>query len=449
MQATLINRLEFTLFEDPIRDEIKNRISIFDLAQVHGKERVECPNPDCPGRYKSKQETEIFRDGSGFKCYICKTSGDVFTWEQLTTGVSYAEARRSLARAAGISLSPNKERTELLTKVVKEAHKYLFEERQDKLNYLLNRGLTKSVLWRFGVGYIDTEHEVLRNTGLTRDQLAHLGLLFKSNYAERKDVSAMAGRFIFPIRNSRGQLVQLKGRADPSELDEEIVKSKKSIPLMAEPFGSPWGRVSNQDFLFAEDCLQEAQRAGYAILNEGEPDCLTTRSLNLHSFGLQGSEGLGRHAHKFKGIPKIYVMLDNDAATQHTILKELYELQTALSHETVYSVTIPPLLGYDSDGNVIKVDANDLKVKFDWGLPEFKEILNEACEVRNLLIESWGPQYKNAQIRKRLSNLVLTTKNESKKDQLISRLSEITGKSVDAITFALDPEYHDKITASF
>lgn len=437
------------MLEDPIRDEIKNRISIYDLAQVHGRDRVECPNPDCPGRYKSKQDTEIFRGGMGFKCYICKTVGDVFTWEQLTTGVSYAEARRSLARTAGISLSPNKERTELLTRVVKEAHKYLFEERPDKLQQLLNRGLLRSVLWRFGVGYIDMDYEVLRRTGLSRDQLAHLGLLFKSNYSDRKDISSMAGRFIFPIRNARGQLVQLKGRADPQALDADTANNKKSIPLMAEPFGSPWGRISNQDFLFAEDYLHEAQRAGYAILNEGEPDCLTTRSLNLHSFGLQGSEGLGRHAHKFKGIPRIYVMLDNDAATQHTLLKELYELQVALPNETVYSVNIPALLGYDEEGNTVKVDANDLKVKFGWDASQFKELLKTASEVRNILIEAWGKQYKNAQIRKRLSNLILATTNESKKDQLISRLSEITGKSVDAITFALDPEYHDKITASF
>lgn len=437
------------MFEDPIRDEIKNRISIFDIAQVSGKERVECPSPDCPGRYKNKQDTEIFRDGSGFKCYVCKTSGDVFTWEQLTSGVSYAEARRNLARMLGISLSPNKERTELLTRVVKEAHKFLFEDRPEKLEYFINRGISKSVLWRFGVGYIDLDHEVLRRSGLSRDQLAHLGLLYKSLNPNKKDTSAMEGRFIFPIRNTRGQLVQLKGRADPEALDAEVIKSKKSIPLMSEPFGSTWGRVSNQDFLFAEDCLHEALRAGYAILNEGEPDCLTTRSLNLHSFGLQGSEGLGRHAHKFKGISKIYVMLDNDAATQHTLLKELYEFQTALPNETIYCVKIPALRGYDSEGNALKVDANDLKAKFGWNTKDFKQLMKEAPEVRNLLIESWGPQYKNAQIKKRLSNLMLATLNESKKDQLISRLSEITGKSVDAITFALDPEYHDKITAPF
>lgn len=441
--------MEDFLFEDPIRDEIKRRISIFDLAQEGGRQRVECPNPDCPGRYKNKRDTELFSDGSGFKCYICKVSGDIFTWEQLTKNMSYAEARRNLARMLGISLSTNKERCELLTRVVKEAHNYLFNDRPDKLEYLLKRGLSKSILWRFGVGYVDLEHEVLQRTGLTRDQLAHLGLIYKSYSPYKNDISAMQGRFIFPIRNLRGQVVQLKGRADPDALEASIAKDKKSLPLASEPTGSTWGKVSHHDYLFAEDCLPEAVRAGYAVLNEGEPDCLTTRSLNFHSFGLQGSEGLGRHAHKFKGISQIYVMLDNDAATQYTLLKELYELQVVLSTETVYCVKIPALLGYDEDGNINKVDANDLKTKFGYTRNDFKKLMSQAPEARNLLIENWGPQYKNPNIRKQLSMLITATQSERKKDELISRLSEITGKSVDAITFAMDPEYHDKITASF
>lgn len=433
--------------EDPVKDKIKEQLTVFDLAHTDGRSRVSCPNPDCPGRYKQKEECQIYSDGSGFKCYICKTSGDVFTWEQLSRGVNYAEARRTLARLVGVELAPSKERTELLTKVVREAHKYLFEDHPEKLEYLLGRGLDKTVLWQLGVGYIDMDHQVLKKSGVTRDQLAHLGLIYKSNRPGEKDKSVMAGRFVFPIKDTRGRLVQLKGRADPQVLDDYTVGKKKMIPLKAEPEGSPWGKVSNQDYLFLEDRIVEAKRAGYAILNEGEPDTATARSLDLHSFGLQGSEGLGKHAHKFKGVKRIYVMLDNDAATQFTIIKELYDLQVALPEETVYNVTIPALLGTEEDGSAKKVDVNDLKSKFGWTKDDVTSLLRQAPEARDLIVEAWGPLYKDLHIRSKLARLIVATTNPKKKDAMISRLAEITGKSVDALTFAMDPEYHDKVTS--
>jgi hypothetical protein len=198
--------------------------------------------------------------------------------------------------------------------------------------------------------------------------------------------------------------------------------------------------------LFGEEYIELAKQAGYAILNEGEPDTLTMRTLDFHAFGLQGSEGLAKHAHKLAGVKRIYVMLDNDPATQFTILKELFELQVRLPEETVYNVTIPSLLGTDSEDNVIKVDANDTVSKFNWTKQEHVELLKAAPEARDLLIEAWGPYYKDAKKRSDLSRLMIATRDPKKKDAMISKLAEITNKSVDALTFGLDPEYHDSIS---
>ena len=57
---------------------------------------------------------------------------------------------------------------------------------------------------------MDTNNNWLDDSDLTIDELKMVGLAYQDGSI------SLAGRYVFPIRDLGGHLVQIKGRADPS-----------------------------------------------------------------------------------------------------------------------------------------------------------------------------------------------------------------------------------------
>lgn len=419
--------------EDPIKTLIKEQMTMPLLAGVSEGQRVACPIQDCVSHYKNKVETVIYNDS--WYCFICKGRGDIFNWLEHKENLNYSEARRYLADRLGISISPPKERSEYLKQVCLAAHQYL-KSHSEKRKYLENRGISWKLMWRYSVGYIDVDGEVLSNCGLTEEQLLQVGLLYPEKEAGAGHVSALAGRYIFPIKDVKKRIVQLKGRADPEALPPEVCKDRKSIPLRKKPLHAPqsWGEIPHMAYLFLEDTLDEAKSENYVVINEGEPDTLTMRSLDFISVGLQTSQGIVKHAYKLKGIKTIYLMLDNDVASTKNILNELFYLQTRLPDSVVKLVKVPHL---GSEGE--KVDVNDLVCKYGWNRKQVKDLLSEALPATSVLIDTWGKEYNNKKVREMLFALISIYPSDVK-EELITRLSKVTKRKKELLKFALDPE---------
>lgn len=422
--------------EDPIKNLIKEQLTMPLLTGIAQGQRVACPISDCPGHYKNKVETVIYQDS--WYCFICKTRGDIFKWMEYSEGLNYSEARRRLADRLGISLAPPKERSEYIKRVCQAAHQYL-KDHPEKRSYLENRGISWKVMWRYNIGYVDLAGEVLANSELTQEQLLQIGMLYPERESGEGPSSALGGRFIFPIRDTKKRFVQIKGRADPDALPEDVCKDRKSIPLRKKPPHAPanWGEVAHMSYLYLEDTLDEAKSEGYVIINEGEPDTLTMRALDFVSVGLQTSQGIVKHAHKLKGISTIYLMLDNDLASTKNILNELFYLQTRLPDSVIRLVQIPHLAGPDE-----KVDVNDLVCKFGWTRKQVRELLNQAPEAGEVLIDTWGKEYKDKKVRDSLTALI-TVYSPEVKERMIQRLAKVTRRKPELLRFAIDPELVD------
>jgi DNA primase len=422
--------------DDPIKAEIKERLSVADVMGIRVGAATTCPFEDCPGRPKLKEKCSA-RSQHSWYCFICHRGGDVFSYLMARDSLTFVDAKRALAAQLGIAISPPRERSELLSKVVQAAHHYLFKVEPQKLEYLTNRALPQNILWRHQIGYLDSDGQALKASGLAREDLLRLGLVFPNHYGG-PDRQALAGRYLFPIRDKWGQLVQLKGRLDPHADHDERERDSKSKPLVKQSEAARaagWPEISHMNYLYLEDTITSARRRGELHLAEGEPDTLTFKAIGWEACGLQTCQGLYKHAGKLKGIRRIYFWPDNDVASQKFLLKELFEVLMRLEPTQTLYLCTPPALG----GDGVKVDVNDLRSKYNLPVRAFEALRNGAPEAMHVLIDAWGKQLNDPATRANLYQL-LRVFPPSRRSAYIGRLSTVSGKKPILLAFAVDPD---------
>lgn len=409
---------------------IKQAVSMPSLLHCREGSYVACPDFKCPSRAKGDRKTRIHRDG--WHCFRCSATGNVFDWLMLSKHLTFKEALHELALKAGVELTVSKERSQALKQVVLAANRHLMARRQD-LPYLHEaRGLSWGVIFRQQLGYLDASGEVLAASGVEPAMLEALGLLQPSRYTPGAHRSVMADRYLIPVRNKRGEVVQLKGRLDPGAHPE--TQAPKSLCLAKQPDAAPreWGAVSAWDYLCLEEHLYQAERAGFVVLCEGELDALTVHDWGLPAVGLPGNDGLEAHLYKFKNIQHIFDARDNDEATEAKLKAQLYSMQIALPQAVIKRVQIPHLDGRD------KVDVNDLKVRFGFDKAAFTQLLDAAVDATELIISWLSPDYSAD--KQALAQRLYAAVSPERKPGVLQKLADATALPIDMLAFGLDPQ---------
>lgn len=150
-------------------DEIKNRVSIIDVAAErvnlsrHGSTMSCC----CPFHQEKTPSCVLYEKTNSFYCFGCGTSGDVISFIRGTDNLSYVGAVQQLAQRAGITIDAkgaqlNQREQELRDRIRacnREAARYFFrsltqdDEGSVGRTYLLNeRGLSMAAVRHFGLG---------------------------------------------------------------------------------------------------------------------------------------------------------------------------------------------------------------------------------------------------------------------------------------------------------
>ena len=237
----------------------------------------------CPFHGEKTPSFSVSPDKGIYYCFGCHKGGSVINFEMEIEGLSYPDAVRALAKRAGLEVPEDEQyqsryrQQERLWALHKEAARF-FHSRlyapigANALQYATGRGMPKSILTKFGIGYAPDSWtdlvDYLRSKNYSDQELRDSGLVTVSqkngNLFDR-----FRDRLMFPIIDVRGNVIGFGGRIMNS--------SDKSA---AKYLNSPETLIFNKrKNLFALN-LAKKSKLGYLILVEGYMDAIA-----LHQYG--------------------------------------------------------------------------------------------------------------------------------------------------------------------
>jgi DNA primase len=220
-------------------DEIKLRLKVSQVVgrsvqlKKRGKEFVGLS----PFKNEKSPSFTVSDEKEFYHCFSTGEHGNIFDFLMKTKSIGFGEAVKILASEAGMPpyrFSNFDEKKEKKFKIYKNIyadysnffHLELFKN-IDATNYLKKRGLNKTIIEEFEIGYVpwkNNNYETLLKK-YTEEDIISTGLYYK-NDKTGKFIDRFNSRIIFPVRNLSGDIVAFGGR---------IIKESKLAKYINSP----------------------------------------------------------------------------------------------------------------------------------------------------------------------------------------------------------------------
>lgn len=376
----------------------------------------------CPFHHEKTPSFSVSQDKQIYKCFGCGEAGNVVTYVMKTKNVAFPEAIKILAERVNIDIEEDKKENrnnpkDKIYRINVEAARYFFNNliiNKNAINYFLNRGVTKSIIKRFGLGYSKDSWDGLlrhlRAKGYTNLDMLSAGLIVKGKNGSYYD--RFRNRVMFPVFDYRGKVIGFGGRvlnnAKPKYLNSpETMVFKKGVNL----YGLNYAIKENKDRVL--------------IIVEGYMDCIT-----LHQYGIKDSvASLGtalttNQARLLKRYAdKVIISYDADTAGQLATLRGLEILKDVGLRVEI--LTVPD--GKDPD-EFIKAHGKEAYLKLvKEALPliEYKiKIIKYSLNIKD---KRQVIQYIDRYIK------IIENLDPVEKDMYIRRLSEETNIEIQTL----------------
>lgn len=209
-----------TAFLDTLRERTSLSALIGQSIKISkaGREYKAC----CPF-HGEKTPSFTINDEKGFwHCFGCHAHGDAIRWMTDYKSLPFPEAVRALADAAGLEVpaaSPaaaaRAAKIEGLRPALDAAQDYF--SRQIIANrmveyYLADRGITRDVADRFGIGFAPAQSGYLKHLGIDAETAIAAGLAWQDPDNKTRFGERFWNRIMVPVHDARGRLVSFGGR---------------------------------------------------------------------------------------------------------------------------------------------------------------------------------------------------------------------------------------------
>ena len=236
----------------------------------------------CPFHGEKTASFSVYPTKGIYYCFGCHKGGGAVNFMMEIEGLSYPDAVRALAKRAGMQVPEDEQyqsryrAQERLWALMKEAgrffHSQLFSPAgAECLQYVQQRGLSKSIVTRFGIGFAPNSWnslvDAMRKKGYTDQELKDADLVGEKN---GRIYDRFRNRLMFPIFDVRGNVIGFGGRvlddSKPKYLNSNetlIFNKRKNL------FGLNFAKKTKENFM---------------ILVEGNIDVVT-----LHQYGFDNA----------------------------------------------------------------------------------------------------------------------------------------------------------------
>ena len=236
----------------------------------------------CPFHGEKTASFSVAPEKGIYYCFGCHKGGGVVNFMMEIEGLSYPDAVRNLAKRAGMEVPEDEQyqsryrQQERLWALMKEAGRFFNEQLyspagKECLEYVQKRGLSKSIVTRFGMGFAPNSWNALvdamRRKGYTDQELKDADLVGEKN---GRIYDRFRNRLMFPIIDVRGNVIGFGGRV----LDDSKPKYLNSNETLI---------FNKRKNLFGMNFAKKTKEP-YMILVEGNIDVVS-----LHQFGFDNA----------------------------------------------------------------------------------------------------------------------------------------------------------------
>tara|TARA_R110002072_G_scaffold302710_2_gene487808 strand:+ start:431310 stop:433211 length:1902 start_codon:yes stop_codon:yes gene_type:complete len=283
----------------------------------------------CPFHDDTNPSMRVYPDRQSFRCWVCDTGGDVFTWIMKREALSFPETMRFLAERAHLEMpEQSKHQSEQFAKkdelhaVLKWAEMQFHEcflkssEAKDARDYIAGRGYSQQTVEEFRLGYHPEDWDWLQRKAKSQFSIEalHQSQLIRKQDDRPGYSDYFVDRVLFPIHDERRRTVAFGGRLIPGHKERggKYFNSKES-PVFHKSrvlYGLPNARDGIRD-------------TNSVLVVEGYADCVA-----CHQFGVKnvvatlGTALTELHCNRLKAFAqKVVMVYDGDDAGQNAAAK--------------------------------------------------------------------------------------------------------------------------------
>lgn len=282
----------------------------------------------CPFHSEKTPSFSVAPEKNIYHCFGCGVGGSPINFLMEYEKINFVEAVRKLGERYGIPVEMEQDGSsrefftqlyELQQLAAESYQRTLFAKAgQPALDYLTDRGLTKTVLKEFQVGFAPDSWDYLAKIAekkeFSTEALDKSGLFGTS---EKGRFDRFRSRIMFPIANSAGKIVAFGGRVFDSDDPAKYMNSPET-PL-----------YQKSDILYGLNVSRNhIRQAESAVLVEGYMDFLTLYQAGITNLvAVSGTAMTDRHAALIRRVARrVNLAYDGDEAGTKAALRSGYTL---------------------------------------------------------------------------------------------------------------------------
>ena len=341
----------------------------------------------CPFHSEKSPSFTVSPTKQFYHCFGCGAHGTAIGFLIEYSGLGFVDAVKDLAQDVGMMVPENEDRlapaqraevqakslalSEVMTQASDFYRRQLRGAERAK-NYLIGRGLSGEIAARFAIGYApegwdglravfpDYQSSALVEAGLVIDKTDEEG-------ANRKRYDRFRDRIMFPIRNSKGQVIGFGGRVLDS--GEPKYLNSPETPLFQK------GRELYGLF----EARQAIREAGYVLVTEGYMDVVALAQLGFPQVvATLGTACTATHVQKLlRQTDHVIFSFDGDAAGRRAARRALDAcLPHASDNKTMKFLFLPA--EHDPDSYIRALGATAFEQQVQDAMPFSQFLLKEA-----------------------------------------------------------------------
>jgi DNA primase len=400
-------------------EELKEKIDIVDLVSqyVQLKKRGGSYFGLCPFHSEKTPSFSVNPKGQFFHCFGCGESGDAITFFMKIENIDFKDAIKELSDRYNVNIDYKENTKNPLLEIHKKAAKYFKEklkQNQEVLKYLNNRKIPENIIDDFELGFAPNSAELYRilKNEFSEDDLIKSGIFVKTSNGV---YNRFADRLIFPIKNTKGNIIAFGGRIIKQEQNKAKYINSPETSLFSKQ-KILYGLSSAKDFIRKED---------KTIITEGYMDCI-----RLHSSGIKNAVAtLGTALSKYhiatikRYSENLYFNYDADEAGFRAMTRSAKDILSSKMFAYVISLT----KGEDPDSFILK-----------YGQQEYLNRISKAKDYFDYLIEYIKNKYDTSKPQNKLKAIeeikpaIINISNPTIRASYILKASRLFNTSEDA-----------------